>query len=214
MSSFSGPGLTRRAVLAGCAALLSTPATAAMRCSEWMRPGYRQCEVGLDQNLGAFVAAGSQRQSYWCWAASISAIFAYYGHPVAQERIVAKVFGEAVNMPAYGGQIAEATTGDWIDDSGRRFRAGCEVLWDNDAFFGRPDALAQAAWELSAGNPLIIGSISHAMVMTALLYTLDQAGNAWPQVITVRDPWPGQGRRYLSPYEMAGTRFLAKVRLG
>lgn len=209
--------LTRRAVLGGGAALLAAaaagPAGAAIRCGQWMQPGYRQCEVGLDQNLGAFVAAGSQQQSYWCWAASISAIFAYYGHPVAQERIVAKVFGQTVNLPAYGRQIAAATEGSWIDERGRPFQAGCEVLWDQDAFFGRPDALAETAWELSAGNPLIIGCISHAMVLTALLYTLDQTGGIWPQAVTVRDPWPGQGRRYLSPQEVAGTRFLAKVRL-
>jgi len=30
----------------------------------------------------------TQQQDEWCWAASISNVFAYHGHPVSQARIV------------------------------------------------------------------------------------------------------------------------------
>ena len=84
-------------------------------------------------------------------------------------------------------------------------------MWDTHFFVARPDAAIEAARELADDNPLIVGATGHAMVLTAMTYARDVAGNGQPLSLTVRDPWPGRGRRQLSPQEWAGTSFLAKV---
>jgi hypothetical protein len=199
-------------IIGGGSALVSGRlAEAAIRCTGFNAQGVQVCEVGLERNLGAVQA--QQEQSQWCWAACIAAIFRYHGHEVAQARIVAETFGRLVNAPAFGPQIAAATNRPWIDESGREFGSECEVLWDSAFHVRRPDAPAQAARELAEGNPLIIGSTGHAMVLTAMTFARDQAGNGQPTEAIVRDPWPGRGRRPLSGYEWQATQFLAKVQI-
>jgi hypothetical protein len=189
--------------------LASRPAHAALRCTPFDGRGIQMCEVGLDQNLGAVTA--QQEHSQWCWAACISAIFNYHGHPVDQGRIVASTYGQVVNLPAHGRQIAIATSRPWQDDRGQPFESHCEVLWDSGEFVARPDAAGQAARELAQGDPLIIGAAGHAMVLTAMSYARNQMGNGQPTQAIVRDPWPGRGRRPLLPQEWAQVVFLAKV---
>jgi hypothetical protein len=189
--------------------LSTRPAQSAMRCTPFDGRGIQFCEVGLDQNLGAVTA--QQEHSQWCWAACISAIFHYHGHPVDQARIVSATYGQLVNMPAHGRQIAAATSRPWLDDGGQQFVSQCEVLWDSGEFVARPDAAAQAAGELAQGAPLIIGAAGHAMVLTAMTYERNQTGAGQPTQAIVRDPWPGRGRRALLPQEWAQTVFLAKV---
>jgi hypothetical protein len=204
--------MDRRTVLAGIAAgiaLPSGPATAALRCGPFDFRGVQLCEVGIDSRVRGVSA--QQRNSQWCWAACISGIFAYHGCAVSQRRIVAQTYGHAVNLPAHGPQIAAATSQEWETDDGNWFSAECEVLWDTHFFVARPDAAIEAARELADDNPLIVGATGHAMVLTAMTYARDVAGNGQPLSLTVRDPWPGRGRRQLSPQEWAGTSFLAKV---
>src|SRR5262249_6979295 len=157
------------------------------------------CEAGLDDNVGAVQA--QQEHSQWCWAACISAVFRYYGYAVPQARIVTDTFGQLVNAPAVGPQIAAATHRQWVDDRGPRFAARCEVLWDSGLNVTRPDAVAQSAQELALGHPLIIGATGHAMVLTAMAFARDARGNGQPTQAIVRDPWPGRGRRQLAPQE-------------
>jgi hypothetical protein len=208
----------RRAFILGGASLAAgaamawawtRPAQAALRCTPFDARGIQLCEVGLDQNLGAVTA--QQQNSQWCWAAVISAIFAYHGHPVDQARIVAATYGQLVNLPAHGRQIAAATSRSWRDMRGRTFVSQCQVLWDSGAYVARPDAAGQAAQELAEGNPLIIGAAGHAMVLTAMTYARNAMGGGQPTQAIVRDPWPGRGRRALQPYEWMQIQFLAKV---
>jgi hypothetical protein len=147
----------------------------------------------------------------WCWAACIEAVFAFHGHHVRQERIARKIFGVPICARAIGPQVISAIDGDWVDESHNSFLASAQVLWDTQFEFGRPDAVAVAARELEAGNPLILGALGHATVMTAMTYSGNGLGVQINEVV-VRDPWPGSpNRRTLSLQEAMWTQFLAKV---
>lgn len=196
---------------AAIAACTTRPAQAVIRCTAYDARGLQLCEAGIDRNLGAVTA--KQEHSQWCWAACISAIFAYHGYPLDQDRIVAATYGRAVNLPAHGRAIARATNRTWRADDGRSFTARCEVLWDTGAFVARPDAAGVAAQELASDFPLIIGALGHAMVLTAMSYVRDARGRGQPTAAIVRDPWPGRGRRPLTEAEWLQTRFLARMRV-
>jgi hypothetical protein len=76
----------------------------------------------------------AQYQSEWCWAACISMLFGYYGHPVSQQRIVTEAYGAPYNMPAASGfTIAGALNRSWIDDDGQSFQSSLEAAFDVQA---------------------------------------------------------------------------------
>lgn len=207
----------RRAAVTGAAAALAVsllqlrPARAAVWCVPVDTHGTQLCESGIDSRIRSVVA--SQQNSQWCWAACVSAIFAFHGFEVDQRRIVQATYGQAVNLPAHGPQIAAASSRDWTTDGGRRFTAYCDVLWDSQFHVRRPTAVADAAHELAQEQPLVIGTGGHAMVLTAMTYLRDSYGRGQPRAAVVRDPWPGIGRRPLSTQEWYGTSFLARIRV-
>ncbi len=205
--------LSRRNLVLGVGALAlaapnTTPSQAEAMCTPWNADGVRQCTVGLAVPLETARQEGTE----WCWAACVSAVFQFHGRTVAQARIVERLFGAAVNAGASGHQVADTIRGRWQEDNGRAFDAGAEVLWDTQNSFGRPDSAAQAANELAAGNPLIVGALGHATVLTAMSYYVDISGRYQVAALTIRDPWPGRpNRRSLSPEEALATNFLTKV---
>ena len=201
--------ITRRNLIQGAGFLLTLPqsAVAGLSCQD-IGPGIRTCTAGVAiQQIRPVL----QRRLNWCWAACIEAIFAVHGHKVGQRRIVEKLFGDEIDAPAAGPQIVYAVDGDWEDDDGDSFEASAEVLWDTQFGFGRGDAIQQAAQELEADNPLILGAMGHAVLLTALTYT----GNQFAVQINgaiVRDPWPlNPNRRQLTQLEAMQTQFLTKV---
>jgi hypothetical protein len=198
--------ISRRHFVVGGALLgLSTPAGAALVCQDF--PGFRRCSAGVTIDLGT----ARQECAEWCWAACVEAVFSFHGYPVAQRRIVEKVFQSDVCHPAIGPQIVEAIDGSWIDDRGNKFEANCEVLWDTQFQFGRADAVVQAARELEAGRPLILGAMGHATLLTAMTYSGNGILVQLNELI-IRDPWPGNpNRRALTPMEAMNTNFLATV---
>ncbi len=169
----------------------------------------KRAEVDYSAFADGYATQGMQQ---WCWAASISNIFAYYGHPVSQDRIVTAVYGRVVNLPAMSGaMIARQVNRVWIDDDGRRFRARLTAAYDADAGVVAitNDYMIR---ELCRDRPLIICNRSHCMVLTVVDYTqirLVAAG--------VFDPWPSSGPRGLSAPEMTTVheggqlRFLAAL---
>lgn len=199
--------VSRRQLVFGAGALLAAPqeVAAGIVCRDF--PGFRQCSVGVQVGL----ETARQRCPEWCWAACVEAIFGFHGYRVPQERIVEKAFGGDICRAAIGPQIAQAIEGSWRDERGRSFDATVEVLWDAQFRFGRPDAIIQAARELEADNPLILGALGHATVLTAMTYS----GNGFAvqlNELIVRDPWPGNpNRRTLTLPEALATQFLAKV---
>ncbi|MGY3698659.1 hypothetical protein ACVIGA_008801 [Bradyrhizobium sp. USDA 3240] len=184
---------------------LSRPARAGLVCTDF--PNFRRCSVGVTVKVGS----ARQECEEWCWAACIEAVFAFHGYSVAQHRIVEKIFSGDICRAAIGPQIAQAIDGTWTDDRQRDFDADCDVLWDSQFQFGRPDAVAQAAQELEAGNPLILGAMGHATLLIGMTYSSNGIFGELNELI-IQDPWPGNPNlRALTPTEAMNTTFLAKV---
>lgn len=201
--------MNRRELLTGLlstAAVAATPcaALAAGHCQIVDMMGTQYCEAGILSNI-AHVSARSQYANQWCWAACIEMIFRHYGRPVQQARIVQETFGSIVNMPAQPQQILYALNRPWIDDHGRPFSAQADVMSAN---------LMTALQDLQQDHPLVIGTLGHAMVLTAMGYAQSPYTGVQLQRLIVRDPWPGRGRRELTGQEAFNISFLARVRVG
>lgn len=167
--------------------------------------GVRTCTAGIQSAILDVKGFDTQQMNEWCWAASIQAIFQYYGHDISQERIVEETFGSIVNMPAQPYTILQALNRIWKDDDGNEFSAYAESY---DANY------MTAAQDLASDFPLIIGANGHAMVLTALTYSGNALGQVWLESATVRDPWPlNPRRRLLTPQEWMGVSFLARIRV-
>ncbi|MGH8176851.1 MAG: papain-like cysteine protease family protein [Steroidobacter sp.] len=175
----------------------------------------RICTAQVNFAQFAQQAFQNQLQEQWCWAAAISMVYAFAGHPVAQSRIVAEAYGAPVNIPAPGMIMARQLNRTWVDDDGQSFVSQVSGLYDADAgVLAITDA--QIISELDRNRPLIIGAGSHAMVLTAIQYYNTISG---PVVVGagVFDPWPGVGARGLRqdeivPMHLGGSlRFLAAI---
>jgi hypothetical protein len=167
--------------------------------------GNQQCIAGITSAILDVTASDSQHASQWCWAASIQGVFSYYGHEVPQERIVEETWGAIVNMPGQPGQILSALNRQWIDENGDVFQVSATTLTANHV---------TAAQDLAADNPLIIGTMGHAMILTAVEYTRNARGQGNIINAIVRDPWPyNPRRRSLTPQEWYNTTFLARIRV-
>jgi hypothetical protein len=68
--------------------------------------------------------------------------------------------------------------------------------------------------ELQQGDPLIVGALGHATVLTAIKYSRYRSNRriSFLSEITVRDPWPNSpNRRNLTANEIVASFFVAKV---
>jgi hypothetical protein len=189
---------------AALSCVLPTSAFGRLACGPFVPPGIQECEAGIDSSLAYVAAAHPQDLSNWCWAACIEMVFRYYGFQVPQERIVQDAWGGIVNRPGTPQQILASLNRRWIDEGGQRFQVAGDVYSAN---------IVTAAQDLAQDMPLIIGTMGHAMVLTSLRYQRDQFGNGNVTLAIVRDPYPGRGRRPLSPQEWYGTTFLARIRV-
>jgi hypothetical protein len=174
------------------------------------------CVSQVDFMQFAEQAYMSQLQSQWCWAASISMVFAFHDHLVSQARIVSDVYGAPENIPAQTGiVIANELNRCWADDYGATFQSQLTGAYDFDAGV---NALTNAmiVGELDQDRPLVIGNRTHAMVLTAVQY---YPTPGQPNIVAggVFDPWPGIGARGLTTAELypmhvgGDLRFLATV---
>ena len=147
-----------------------------------------------------------QEMNEWCWAACISMVFDFYGHPVDQMRIVQETWGVVTDMPALPPSVLKDLNRKWTDDRGRNFLCRGDVLSVN---------LNSAIKDLQEGHPLIIGAAGHATVLTAVTSAVDTVTQQFVvQQVIVRDPWPGNGgRRLLTPMEWASINFAVRIRL-
>jgi len=116
-------------------------------------------------------AAQPQLLNMWCWAASISMVFADRNHPVSQARIVSTVYGAPYDIGAIGLQIAQALNREWVDDNGVPFFSMISGLYDAQSgiFALTNDQIVNS---LQQGEPLILGtaSPSHARVLIEVNY--------------------------------------------
>jgi Papain-like cysteine protease AvrRpt2 len=178
---------------------------AALQCGPPTPPwGVQPCIAGIPQERLNMVFA-YQQQSEWCWAACIEMVFGYWGHPITQLEIVKQTWGVIANMPAKPLDIIRDLNRSWQDRNGRQFEIRGDVFSANGA---------TAAQDLAAEMPLIIGSLGHAMVLTAVSYNRAQNSQGQLTAAVVRDPFPGRGgRRPLSAIEAAGEMPLARIRV-
>lgn len=175
---------------------------ALLQCSAMYPNGWQRCAAGIDGNVAAY---GAQENSQWCWAACISAVFAYYGYSVSQTSIVRDTWGAIVDMPGSPAQIVNDLNSGWVDRHGRQFRAYGDVLSANPI---------TAAQDLANNMPLIIGSQGHAMVLYQLTYDRHMSGNGQVLDAQVMDPWPTSPRfRSMRPDEWYSTSFLVRIRV-
>src|SRR5205823_6000717 len=68
-----------------------------------------------------------QETPVWCWAASLSALFGYLGHPVDQRRIVFKYFPPPGITPGPPWVMRDALNSNWVDDNGLPFQVRSAV---------------------------------------------------------------------------------------
>ncbi len=143
--------------------------------------GGQSCASGLPNSLFLVTAYKAQRKDQWCWAASEEMVFRYYGHPVDQSEIVSAVYGSPVNLPSgpYINIVNELNR-TYTDDNGVPFTVSTTDVTS------ATDLIAA----LDAGQPVIVTSSHHVMVLTGLGFTLDPAGNLVQFSARVQDPWP------------------------
>ncbi len=173
---------------------LSLSNEAKTTCSQTFQGPYCVSEVPSEKFAQAFA---TQEMSQWCWAACISMIFRYNGHPVDQGRIVEATYGRRVNLPSGNGiNMSKQIDREWVDDNGKRFIATLTAAFDPMAGYNtmNNDFIIN---ELDKERPIIVGSGTHAMVGTAVAYYKTPAG---PYIVNVGvfDPWPGAGMRGLT----------------
>ena len=147
--------------------------------------------VGIPSNTMNFYAA-AQKNSNWCWAASIQMVLNYYGISITQGQIVARTYGVDPSgvLPNWTGSFPAITANlnNWnIDNSGRPYVVVASLNWGAPT----PVILLQ---ELSQGHPVLVGYKSgpnsgHAVVITAANYDMSPMG-PMIQSVVVRDPWP------------------------
>jgi hypothetical protein len=189
-----------RPVLTVVLTLAAGSARAELQC-EPVGGGIERCVAGLRSEQAVQF---TQSMDQWCWAASMSMVFAQHGYTVSQDTIVRTAWGRIVDLPATPQLMLQGLNREWVDASGRRFRVSGDVSSATPA---------NAAQDLANGEPLIIGTMGHAMMLTALTYLRDPMGNGQVQAAVVRDPWPGRGRRVLSPQEWWSTAFVVRIRV-
>lgn len=174
-----------------------------LNCGPFNNYGYQTCIAGINSYILNVVASGNQNLSQWCWAASMQAIFAYYGYNIPQHVIVSQNFGGIVNMPATKAQMYKALNRQYQDQYGNYFTVTATSYNVN---------YVTASNLLANDRPLIIGTMGHAMVLTSLTYNRDINGNGQIIDAIVRDPWPNSGgRRSLRPQEFYNTDILFEI---
>lgn len=157
------------------------------------------------------VPVRAQETSEWCWAASLSMLFAYYKHPVAQDRIVERYYGLPLVVTGQPLVMDDALNTSWVDDNGAPFNVASRIT---DYYQGTRIQVSNAdvIAALISENPVFYGDYTHAMVLVQAEYMNTIYG---PYVTAgwVIDPWPATlGFRQLGPTELAAQYLgIAKV---
>lgn len=190
--------MDRRAFIGALAGLA---ATTVVRAS--------QTRIGPQSPMGVPYMAWVQRPALirqqcpqWCWAASISMIFASHGHFVDQTDIVQKTYGRPVCVTSGNPiSIARNLASNWVDSRGQPFSSRLVAAYD---YYNGVQYINNAVIvnELTNDRPLLYCNTHHAMVVVSATYYATPAGPNI-QTIGVMDPWPASaGFHTLSASEM------------
>ena len=158
--------------------------------------------------------ASDQRNSQWCWAASIQMVLNYRGIAISQEQIVARTYGTDPfgRLPNWAGSFEAITANlnNWnIDNRGRLYSVEAVMVPGPPA----PQMLIQ---ELGYGMPVIVGYQSgpnsgHAVVVTGVTFSTSRMGPII-HTIVVRDPWPSPANiMNLGRAEYGGADFTSRI---
>jgi hypothetical protein len=133
-------------------------------------PGAEFCVVS---GAGA-LPLGQQQGSEWCWAATISNLFAYHGHIVPQPEIVATLTGGYL-ADIRGGvycNMSNLTTRTWTDrKNGKQFSSRVTSAYDETCVEQVQPPPPQAVIdEINANRPLLIGTTNHAMLLIGVVH--------------------------------------------
>jgi hypothetical protein len=128
---------------------------------------FGQCLVYLSRRPVPVIA---QQTPVWCWAASLAMLFDYYGHPVAQSRIVSSYFALPIAVTGSPWLLRDALNTTWTDDNGRQFRVSSRIT---DRYTGSLFQVTNADVLNALANeqPIFYGDATHAMVLVQAAYT-------------------------------------------
>jgi hypothetical protein len=134
-------------------------------------------------------AVQTQQCEQWCWAASISMIFAFKGHAVSQARIVQDTYGAVVCLPSGSSYtIGADLSRQYVDDNGQLFVSQVSAAYD---YYNGIYSLSNQMIinELANNRPLLYANLHHAEVLYSVSYVDTPQG---PSVVgaSVIDPWP------------------------
>jgi uncharacterized membrane protein YgcG len=181
-------------------------------CNVFDAAGDLDCITSINVQQFATLAYQNQEATEWCWAASISMIFAFYGHPVPQSEIVSSTFGQLINQGGQPSQIFAALNGAWTDDNNVMFTSTVTGLYD---FLDNIDTISYTdiGSALNQNQPVLIGTINpdgsgaHATVLSSLEYLVPYGGviEVLPDGsnivnAVVFDPWPTSGGLHTIPW--------------
>ncbi len=146
---------------------------------------------------------GRQQCPEWCWAASSQMILNYHGLYVSQEQIVNKIFGSLECQAGTTDEIVEGLTG-WAPDVRGRF----SEIHSQSGLISPNDIVRNLAYKW----PLLVCMNNgegggHAVVLTAVYYSMDGENNVVIDKVRIRDPWPYNP----SLQEISWDDFQAKV---
>jgi Peptidase_C39 like family len=206
--------MNRRSFVGLASAFAVAPVVHAQSC----RFGLCRAEVKIPQLVAAI---RTQECPEWCWAASISMIFNFYGHPIDQTEIVRQKYGNVQCLPAGSSStIANALSRQWTDSNGNDFTSQIVAAYDpaNGVVAINNSTIVR---ELSTNHPLLYCNTSHAMVNFSVDY-FPSPGGPRVQSVGVVDPWPTNARTHAlsdaermpsSLYPGGQMTFLAAVRV-
>lgn len=150
----------------------------------------------------------TQRTPVWCWAASLSAVFGYYGHPVDQTRIVARYFPPPGITTGPPWVMRDALNTTWVDDAGNTFSVSSPITNLYPPQGPMQVSNVDIIRALDNEIPVFYGDTTHAMVLVQTDYVIGPDG--MPNIIGggAVDPYPNPatgaawGFRPLQPNEM------------
>ncbi|WP_283149034.1 hypothetical protein [Silvimonas soli] len=156
----------------------------------------------------------------FCWAASISMLFATYDYQVDQVDIVQRVFGNPRCQPSGNPRtIGNALSVGWTDQGGSTFHSRVTAAYDaiNGINVLNNQMIAE---ELANNHPLIYCNKHHCMMLVSMELMETPNGPSAIGNVGVFDPWPPTaGFHYLSeaekvPLNLGGEMtFVARVKI-
>jgi hypothetical protein len=206
------------AAQAGCIFRNEDPPNTCLTCpSPPTSVGPQTARVNMEQLMQS---VSTQQCEMWCWAASISMIFGFYGHPITQAQIVRATYGNIVCLPSGSTYtIGADLSRPWIDSRGVAFNSQVEAAYDYFNGFNTFAGNQSIINALKANNPMLYCNRSHAMVLYSVSY-VDSPFGPDIQRADVIDPWPFSPRSHaLSQSELfradlgGDMTFLAQVRI-